>query len=504
MQELWKAALATPRNKAFGADGVSGAALRIGSVLTSLLDIVNKYFEDPTSIPTAWLHSIIVAIPKKGNAKTLDQHRGISLMSVVAKLVNKVLLWRIAPVNSALLPWQSGFRPKRSTTEQICALRILIDRCVLRQKSAVIVFIDFSKAFDSVDRAALRQIVNLYGIPEKLSKAVDALYCGTTAVVRTPDGISDPFPTTSGILQGDTLAPFLFVLAMDFVMRHAIFPHVSDSLTVAPRRSSRFPAVHLQALAYADDIALLADNLDIAARMLQRMQDEAAAIGLQVNLMKTEFMTLGIPPDVTIPEAMQHIKRCERFTYLGTEMSSSHEAFLARRRLAWVAARKLHQLFTSAAPDDVRLLFYRAAVEPVFLYGAESWVMDSALSEEVDCGQRSLLRYSLNIRWPNVISNVDLLRRSRIPSASNQLHRRRLLLLGKAFRSATEGSLASPLALVLQTPSTGAYRPHKSHKRDLREIMMQDVECLGLTWSEAQKKAINSETWEALVEKSSL
>jgi hypothetical protein len=107
-----------------------------------------------------------VAIPKKQLATTLDNYRGISLMSFAAKLHNKIVLRRLVHViNEHLLPWQSGFRPARSTTEQVTALRLIIDRCKARRKDVVVVFVDFAKAFDSVDRGALRQIIRLYGVP---------------------------------------------------------------------------------------------------------------------------------------------------------------------------------------------------------------------------------------------------------------------------------------------------------------------------------------------------
>lgn len=500
MREMWKAALSTPRNKAFGEDGISGAVLRIGTVLYHLRTIVNAFIDDPTTPPPAWLRSIVVAIPKKANAKTLDQHRGISLMSVVAKVVNKVLLNRLCPIlNPVLLPCQSGFRPQRSTIEQICALRILIDRCILRKKTAVIVYVDFSKAFDSVDREALRQIIAFYGVPNQLSRAVNALFTGTSAVVRTPDGITEPFSTTSGILQGDTLAPFLFVLAIDYILRHSILPHPEDAHTVVPRRSSRYPTVSLSVLAYADDIALLADDTESAARMFQRVQNEGAKIGLKVNTQKTEFMALGISDNASLPEPLQQIKRCERFTYLGVEMCSSREAFLARRCLSWVAARKLSPLFNSQAPDKVKILFYNAVVEPVLLYGAESWVMDGCLKNDVDTAQRSLLRHTLNIKWPNRISNSDLLRRTQVLPASIRIQRRRLYLLGAAFRNQSSSS-PSPFTVVVMTKSTGPYRPYKASRCDLRELMEEDVSHLGMTWSQAQQKAADKKSWETLID----
>ena len=74
------------------------------------------------------------------------------------------------------------------------------------------VFVDFKKAFDSVARGALPLVLRAYNVPQQLVSAVMAMYQGTRAAVATPDGLSDPFDTTSGVLQGDTLAPLLFVL----------------------------------------------------------------------------------------------------------------------------------------------------------------------------------------------------------------------------------------------------------------------------------------------------
>jgi hypothetical protein len=253
-------------------------------------------------------------------------------------------------------------------------------------------------------------------------------------------------------------------------------------------------------LAYADDAALLSDDLEAAGRKFQRFKTSSQHVGLQVNTKKTFFMAVGTPDDAPTPDSLQSIERCTKFTYLGAEMASSREAFLARRRLAWIAARKLYQLFQSAARDEVKMLFYTAVVEPVFLYGAESWVMDTSLAEEVDCAQRSLLRYCLNIKWPAVISNKDLVQRSQVKPASVQLLRRRLLLLGSTVRNSSSGGEPTPLAMVLQTPSTGPYRSHKSKKIDLRELMERDVKSLGITWNDARRRAIHASTWESFID----
>ncbi len=80
--------------------------------------------------------------------------------------------------------------------------------------------------------------------------------------MRTSDGLTAPFETTSGILQGDTLAPFLFVIVMDYVLRTALLPFPEDSFHLS---SNSDP---LPALAFADDVALLATDFQAADRLV--------------------------------------------------------------------------------------------------------------------------------------------------------------------------------------------------------------------------------------------
>jgi hypothetical protein len=104
-----------------------------------------------------------------------------------------------------------------------------------------------------VDREVMRQLLCIYGVPELLVRAIMDLYHQTRAFVMTADGPTDEFPTSSGVLQGDTLAPVLFILVMDYVLRQCI--RDDDSFVISRRRSSRHPEVVLAALAYADDVA---------------------------------------------------------------------------------------------------------------------------------------------------------------------------------------------------------------------------------------------------------
>ena len=81
--------------------------------------------------------------------------------------------------------------------------------------TAVLCFIDFKKAFDSINRSMMLKILKAYGVPPNLLRATEAMYKGTRAKVVTPDGISEEFDILEGVQQGDTLTPFLFIIALD-------------------------------------------------------------------------------------------------------------------------------------------------------------------------------------------------------------------------------------------------------------------------------------------------
>jgi hypothetical protein len=129
------------------------------------------------------------------------------------------------------------------------ALRIIMEECKYAQDSPLVAtFIDFTKAFDSIKWTYLAAVLKLYGIPDKLCAAIMSLYHGTTAHVLTSDGRSDSFPLTTGVLQGDTLAPYLFIIVLDYIMRTAITdPRLGFPLEKGTLRTGKFltEATHL-------------------------------------------------------------------------------------------------------------------------------------------------------------------------------------------------------------------------------------------------------------------
>ncbi len=96
---------------------------------------------------------------------------------------------------------------------------------------------DFEKAFDSIHQGKMIKILRAYGIPPNLLRAIEATYTGTKARVVTPDETTDEFELLAGVLQGDTLTPFLFIIVLDYALRNATANDEELGFTVNPRRS---------------------------------------------------------------------------------------------------------------------------------------------------------------------------------------------------------------------------------------------------------------------------
>ena len=80
-------------------------------------------------------------------------------------------------------------------------------------------------------------------------------------MVRSPDGDTTVFEMTTGVLQGDTLAPFLFIICLDYILKTAIDNSTELGFTVTQRRSRRYPSLHITYIDYADDIAVTTNTI---------------------------------------------------------------------------------------------------------------------------------------------------------------------------------------------------------------------------------------------------
>ena len=166
-----------------------------------------------------------------------------------------------------------------------------------KQLSAVIIFVDFSKAFDSIDRSKMEQILEAYGIINVIIKAI-IMYKNTRAFVRPPDGDTEFFDIIAGVLQGDTLAPYLFIIVLDYILRN-VDESKNLGFTLRKQLSRRYPAEMLTDSDFVDDLAQLSDKTGNAEKLLNILETAAASVDLYMNTTKTKFIAVNTEGTIT-------------------------------------------------------------------------------------------------------------------------------------------------------------------------------------------------------------
>ncbi|KAI8519977.1 hypothetical protein Bbelb_032340 [Branchiostoma belcheri] len=322
------------------------------------------------------------------------------------------------------------------------------------------------------------KILRAYGIPEQLVGAIASMYQGTKAKVITPDGETELFELYAGVLQGDTLAPYLFVIVLDYALRAAIEGREEElGLHIEKRRSRRVGPKVVTDLDFADDIALLSEAIQQAQVLLGRVESSVGEVGLCMNAGKTKFMAFNIPAPYNLTtNDGTNLDEEKDFKYLGSRTESTARDITVRKPAAWQACNKLKNIWRSNLSRGLKVRLFLSTVEAVLLYGCEAWTFTTKLEKQLDGCYTRLLRTALNIHWSQHVTNRDLY--ADLPRLSSKIRSRRLRFAGHCHRSREE----IVAELVLWTPKHGrrkAGRPAATYIDCLRRDTGLEVDYLG-------------------------
>ena len=166
--------------------------------LKIIVRILNKIF-DSGDFPEEWAVGIIVILFKGGERNDLNNYRGITLLSVIGKLLVGILnerLTKFVEKYKIVHENQTGFRKGYRTTDHIFTLYSVINHTVnVKKKPLYVCFVDFKKAFDKVSHALLWQKLVNYGIDGKFIKIIKSMYFKVKSCVRSNEGLTEFFPT---------------------------------------------------------------------------------------------------------------------------------------------------------------------------------------------------------------------------------------------------------------------------------------------------------------------
>ena len=480
-------------NKAAGLDEISAELLKYGGhTMAKELTLLFNLCWQNGKVPEDWRRGAIVKIPKKGNISECANWRGITLLSVPGKVFCMVLLLRLRDaLDQRLREEQAGFRSGRSCSEQIFALRNIIEQCVEFRHPLTINFVDFKKAFDSLHRESLWCILHLYGVPTMFITILKDLYSRSSCCIKTENGHTEFFEITTGVRQGCILSPLLFLVALDYVMRRA----GSQAGAGIPWSDHD----RLGDLDFADDIALLEENETKLQLATNKLDENASKIGLKINAEKSKVMCINADASVQgIILGTQRLDDVEKFTYLGSVIDKNGDAETdVRCRIGKAAAvfRRLNRIWSSPTISlTIKLRLFNSIVIPTAIYASETWRMSASINHKLNVFQQRCLRRIMKVRYFHHVTNEDILRRSNACKLHDVVARRRLRLAGHILRMSDE---RIPKTAMEWIPPDGR-RPRGRPRHTWRRTFVNDIRELNIAWNDVGTVAQDRSRWRTL------
>ena len=364
-KEVTDAINATKSNK--GYIGIDSAFLKIlpMSWISWIVYIFNRIFKG--AYPKVWCASKLIILFKKGCKLLCGNYRGISITDTLAKLYDRVLF-------SRLRTWikidkcQAGSQEGRGCTEQMLALRLLIDYAKCKRKKLFICFIDFSKAYDRVSRPILFQLLAKLGCGRTMLRALQAMYDTTKMILRTVI-----INAKRGIKQGGSTSGLFFILYMN---------PLAELLRESCPNDDYLADLH--SLMLMDDTAILATTRETMLKRYDALVAFCEKYEMEINEDKTKFMVInGTEEDkISFCKGGITVKNTEKYVYLGNPFSATGNMSVDLQLHADMNTKHLNKfnLFcvkNQCKPFPFKRMVFDSVLTAKILYGCESWLTEN-------------------------------------------------------------------------------------------------------------------------------
>lgn len=399
LDEIFSVIKSAKSGKAAGYDEIPMEVLRNNSVVNYLVLLFNICFTKGI-IPDMWRKGIINPVSKSSTKDPRDPsgYRGITLAPSAYKLYCNVLnnrLVRWENDNNILSDKQNGFRKNRSTVDHICTLTSIIENRKLQNKSTFTAFIDFRKAYDSIDRCLLFDKLRNIGICGYMYNALVSIYSNVQCCVRINGFMSDWFQVKCGLKQGCILSPLLFNLYINDLVSFL------DTLSVGVTIGTDI----INCLFYADDLVLLAESPSDLQLLLDKLEVWTTNNKMSINFDKSNIVHFrNSTTRKTLAKfscAGNSVSVVDHYIYLGVLLHEHLDYSFTAKRVAASANRALGLLIakfksTGGLPFKTFTKLYENTVVPIITYSSAVWGYKQFPC--IDAVQNKASRFFLGLR----------------------------------------------------------------------------------------------------------
>ena len=368
-------------------------------------------------------------------------------------MLAKIMLTRLLEhvVDLVLPESQCGFRRGRSTIDMIFVARQLHEKCCEQHQDLYLAFVNLTKAFDTVNRDLLWNILRKFGCSPTFIAILQQFHTGMCAQVVMAGSQSSSFPVEVGVKQGCVLAPIIFnllLVAITLVSHRDL--QSSDCVEIEYRldgglfnlrrlQAKTMTSAMISALQYADDAAFPSLTADGLQRSLDVMSEAYLRSGLIINTTKTEILRTPSPDAPTFSINGNQLKNSENFTYLGSNISFSGDLtneIEGRINLASSAFGRLSKRVfgNQNLTIHTKIVVYNAVVISTILSDCETWVPYRRHISLLESFHIKRLQLILGLRWWHKVTHSEIRSRAGTPTIESMLLHRQLRWLGHIIR----------------------------------------------------------------------
>lgn len=337
-------------------------------------------------MPPVWKKTFITPVYKSGNCQDISNYRPISIMGSISKILDTIVTEKMTILCiSKIINEQHGFVEGRSTLTNLALYSHYIANALKNYRQVDSVYLDFSKAFDSVNHNILTLKLHNAGISGKLLKWIFSYLGDREQMVRIEGNLSDSYFNTSGVPQGSSLGPLLFIIFINDIT-HGIR--------------------HSKVLIFADDVKLFSSVNSIYDQVQVQIDLEKIALWAQVNQLKLNLQKCkvlsfgrGRVNSFTFQYRLfnEDLELVTKMKDLGILFQSNFEF---KEHLDIVVSRSLKLLgFIKRSTKEFKntdtiMYLYKTIIKPVLMYGSIIWSPHYDVDlVKLESPQHRLLRY---------------------------------------------------------------------------------------------------------------
>ena len=264
-------------------------------------------------------------------------------------------------------------------------------------------FIDYFKAFDSVNHQGMWNLLREMDFDPKIIFLIRSLYEGEQSAMQLECGTTEWFPVTKGVRQGCILSPHLFSIYTEGIMREVEHDHRKEEYD-----EPSLQGLPIRDLRYADDTALLATTSKGLETLIKSVKDHSEQKGLLLNLKKTKIMDIDKRKGkAVITSDGEEIERVSNFNQLGAQIEANGKSTPEIKRRLAIAGSNLRKMARIGKGQSIctKLRILRCIVFPIASYGCEAWTINNTDGKKITAFEIKSYRKNLRLSWTEKTSN---------------------------------------------------------------------------------------------------